>query len=592
MKTRTSSRRTSVPGKRLLRAVAPIASAIIILFVILSCGPADPEVTDTSEVPAAPEMLKIVSGGVSSYTIVRGDECSLAAMNLCMEFKREIRGATSANLDLTSELLWERSGKSGPVILVGETTGDRSAVKSGKMRQDDWSVRADGGDIIVCAGSSDAYSAAFAALSAYIDAETRSFAVPADLDLGHTGEYRLDMTFNGKPLGEYEIVYDSTSSYAKEGAESVAESIGSATGYTLKVRSDKQSSGLPAIFVFCSDGAAAGVLFPGAERPWTAWSASPRNENYVIAGQNPYTIDAAVKMFVKKIAAMPAGECELEKIELSGTVETSANAGPKDPGSVRVMTFNIMWTDTDKKSYTGRAECIEGVIDLYRPDVISFNEYYGNLATMLTNRLSGSYTIIFPEYEDIWNGDFTGYTNSLEKLQQHLCATPIAVRKDSGLEIIASGFRYTSEKWWIHSISWMVFKDRSGKLFGVCGNHYGSQDVGNFALDTLACIDDVKKTYGNIPFVITGDLYFWSGDKGYKTITSAGYQDTFNSSGRIFGGGSYHQVGDIVTGTSTPIDHIFCSSGCTVPKHHLISDNISKWCSDHFPIYADIRIGN
>ncbi|MBO4322828.1 MAG: hypothetical protein J5919_07490 [Clostridia bacterium] len=592
MKTRIAS--AVVPAFRpdhLPAAAAIILAAVLSLFVISSCGQGSDGAPDTTADTAGPGTLSIVSDGASSYTFVRGDESPLYVTDRIIDFKLAIRKSTGADLPLSSELLWGKSEGTGGIILVGETSGNRSAAKASEMRSQDWSVTVDGGDIIVCAGSSDAYAAAFEALGEYIDAEKAGFAIPADLSISHTGEYRLDMTLNGIPVGELTIVYDSLSSYAKAGAESIAETLKSATGFTLKVRSDKQSSDGPAIIVACSEGTAGGELLPGAERSWTAWSASPRGENYLIAGETPYTIDTAVKTFVKKIAAMPAGSCELEKITLSGTVENSASAGPKDSRAVRVMTSNILWTNSDRKTYAERAEIIAGIIGLYRPDVITFNEYYGTMATLLSDLLSGDYDIVFPEYEDIWNGDFSGYTNSLEKLEQHICATPIAVRKDSGLVTVASGFRYTSEKWWIHSISWIVLKDGSGRTFGVCGNHYGSPDVGNFSVDTLACVDDVRKTYGNIPFIITGDLYFWSGDEGYRTITSAGYQDTFNSAGRVFGGGSYHQVGDIVTGTSTPIDHIFCSQNCTALKHHLISDNISKWCSDHFPVYADIRIG-
>jgi hypothetical protein len=218
-----------------------------------------------------------------------------------------------------------------------------------------------------------------------------------------------------------------------------------------------------------------------------------------------------------------------------------------------------------------------------------FNEFYGTLGDNLAGLLARSYDLIYPEYEDIWNGDYTGYVNSLEKLQQHVCATPIAIRKASGLELVASGFRYTSEKWWIHSISWCVVKTPAGDLLGVCGNHYGAMSEGNFGEDTVACIASVRQKYGDIPFVVTGDLYAHRGDLPYNTIIKAGFTDGFSdSTACVVNNGSYHDPGSITTSSSTPIDHVLCDTRLRTLRYHIIIDNISKFCSDHYPIYADV----
>jgi len=568
------------------KAVVLLAALLLSVFLLQACvAPGGEE--DTTVPETTVEKVTIAGNGVA-YTILRGDDCPGAAADAIYELKNLVKSITGAEMGITAELLYNNAGRTDPVILIA---GTKTADKNSGQKNGDWGVYLDADkNILIWGGSGSAISEAVKSLEKYVDKETGVFAVPADLNESYSGEYKLDITINGSPISSAVLVYEASSSYAKAAAEKIKDSIENLTGHSLKIQPDTSKGAACEILVGSTSRTTEDKLFAGKERPETVWFTGVVDGNYCIAANNPYSIDAAVNALVKALGTSEKGTLELTSIVLSGDVVKSAKAAEKAEGSIRIMTSNVLWTENEKRSYAVRAEIIDGITELFTPDVICFNEYYGTMATQLTAKLSDDYDVIFPSYDDNWNGDFTGYTNSLEKLQQHVCATPIAVRKDSELTVVASGFRYTSEKWWIHSISWMVLKTSDGKLIGVTANHYGEQTVGNFSLDTLECINDVNKQYGDIPFVITGDLYFWAGETPYNTMTAAGYKNAFESSGKVVGCGSYHQVGDILTGTDTPIDHILYDSRLTCTRHHLIADNVSKWCSDHFPIYSDFII--
>ncbi|MCQ2426876.1 MAG: hypothetical protein MJ137_00550 [Clostridia bacterium] len=574
-----------IHNKFFKRALTSLALSLLLLLSACGTLPSDGSSADNTTA-AEPAGITVASSAGPDYVILRGDECPGTAADGVMSLKNAIKAATGTELPISYELLYVNSGKKGPAIFIA---GNDTAEKTARMKNGDWELFVKEGSIYVTGGSGAAINSALKELENYIDKGKGVFSVPEDLALSFTSEAKLTLTLGGTALPSVKIVYASGSSYARAAAEKIRDSLTSLTGYTLKIDADSHKSDGSEIVIGRTNRNTA--IFDDAGRSEAEWSTKYENGSLFLVASNPYTIEAAASAFVKELAVAPVGEIALDSFIISGNVIKSASAEEKTAGSVRIMTSNILWTENALRTYNERAEIIDGISELYAPDIISFNEYTGTMADRLTVLLSDDYDVIFPEYDDNWHGDFTGYTNSLEKLQAHIFATPIAVRKSSGLTIVDSGFRYTSEKWWIHSISWMVFKTADGKMFGVCGNHYGDPATGNYSLDTLECISDIKKTYGDIPFVITGDLYFWAGDTGFNTLSKAGYSNAFDCVNRVTAKGSYHQVGDILTGTQTPIDHILYDKSLTVLKHHLIADNVSKWCSDHFPIYADFRIG-
>ena len=604
----TAVRETSGAGRRARRAPAVFRRALAALALAALCaagaagcasgagdGSGSAGASGTGGAPSQ-DALTVAENGSSAYSIVRGDDCPLGVTSAALALQKGIKEATGAELPLRDELRWTKAGSPKPVIYIGECGDARTKSAASGLRDGDYRVTAEGSDIFISAGSAETYAEAVDAFLAQASDGTLAPSFPDGVCLSKTVAHKLSLKLPGdKTVDSIAIVYEGTEPRAQTGAADLADTLSRLTGIipAVSISSPKHT---PEADLLIRIG---GIFVPAEEPPggkppaaafWSVrYSNTAGRDMLTVAASGGYTVNAAIPALTRLLGTAPAGDFDISSVSLRGSVISSAKADPAADGAVRVMTSNILWTDTKVMVYSDRARLWNDIFDLFMPDVISFNEFYGTLGENLAGLLARSYDLIYPEYEDIWNGDYTGYVNSLEKLQQHVCATPIAIRKASGLELVASGFRYTSEKWWIHSISWCVVKTPAGDLLGVCGNHYGAMSEGNFGEDTVACIASVRQKYGDIPFVVTGDLYAHRGDLPYNTIIKAGFTDGFSdSTACVVNNGSYHDPGSITTSSSTPIDHVLCDTRLRTLRYHIIIDNISKFCSDHYPIYADV----
>jgi len=103
--------------------------------------------------------------------------------------------------------------------------------------------------------------------------------------------------------------------------------------------------------------------------------------------------------------------------------------------------------------------------------------------------------------------------------------------------------------------------------------------------------DKVAEIAGKTPAVVTGDLNFKPGSKGYKILTGGrrnylldaqtvkdSLNITFNDFGKSLEEGN-------------KIDYIFIKNNIEVNKHYIITDTFEgRYPSDHMPVLAEIRI--
>ena len=120
---------------------------------------------------------------------------------------------------------------------------------------------------------------------------------------------------------------------------------------------------------------------------------------------------------------------------------------------MRIMTHNI-WGDYFKNPVEGRADGAFAIYQQYAPDVIGFQELTKSWnESELFERLSENYRFV-----------------GLDRFFAN-CYVPIAYKKN--LTLLSFGFeRFENVPDTSKSLCWAVFKNESGKSFGVCNAHF------------------------------------------------------------------------------------------------------------------------
>ncbi len=590
--------------KNFFRFIVLLLVTFLVALAAVGCtggdtpgGETDPSQQITTTLPQEPQELVLAENGESRYVIMRNEDAPKAITELSKKLRDAFNQACGTSVKLATDFMSDESVTGGYEIVVGTTLDSYTEeLEKSLVSGEDYIITSKDKKVYIIGATLEATTAGVDRfIEEFLKESTSKLVFGPESEILHKGVYKLtSLKLGDTELRRFKIVYSSKSAYSRDYAVALQECIKKNYGNELSVVSDTEKQSDYEILVGNPARVEARDVVASFQSKNVYWRVCPKGTKLILAAEGVMTGEQVTEAFIKYLDELPSGEHELSSLELSGDVLASLKSERDASSDIRVMTSNIAWTGGEEViSLRKRAEQLADIYLIYKPDVITFNEYYGDLINLLLPLIKDDYDIIASNFEDIFNGDYTGYTNSLEKLQAKTHATPIAVRRDSGLTVVDSGFRFTSEKWWIHSITWAVFKTEAGKTFGVCGNHYGSQEVGNFANDTLACIADIKAKHGDVPMIITGDLYSKVNEKAYNTLKLSLYVDTYYySDTRVtVGSGSFHEIGSLVTGSSTPIDHILFAHGAFASvKHHLVADKYTKWASDHFPVYADLKI--
>lgn len=579
-----------------MKKAAFFLSALLLLSFLFGCAPRTGGAEETTDI--IEEFVTVLSGGQSEYSVVRAEGCDETIRRAGILLTDAVTEQFSVTLQLRSDFYRAYQKIETPAIYVGVTTERECAERSAGLKSGDFTLSTDGVNIYLLGGSSDAvYRAVEYFIGNYVrNAEGGNLVFPM-AGYSKKAEYAFsEITLFGQPISECRIVYANSSEYAQSSAEELAKLLAQLAGVELKVISDSRATTGGEIVVGASTRKGTAEILASFGGDYNRWKCVPMESSYFLCGAGFRTEEAAASALMDELRER-AGKnknltLELSEVLLEGDVNGSAKAERDPAADLRIMDANVLLTDDNPISTEKRGMIFCDIVRTYWPEVICFNEFYYNIDDVIRRGLDAEYEFITPDFEDIFNSDYTGYTNDLAKLQTHECAEIIAFRKDAGLKVCASGFRYTTEKWWVHAISWVLFERSGGGKFIAMANHYGEQSIADFGAETVACITELRQKYGDLPIIVTGDLYAWAGDKPYQTILAAGFEDTYaDQKTRVTQGrGSSHAVGNIMTGTSSPIDHILCTPNIRTLKHHLIADKYSMWCSDHFPIYADLDL--
>lgn len=571
------------------------AAAVILSLSGCSDGPAEdtaPEVTAAEE-----ERIAIASGGTTAYAVVRGDKASNALVSSAAALRKKLESSTGVKFKLYDEYMFSISPEEKAIIVgpVGENNpafGTASGLSSGLL-YDDYVIAMRDGTLFIQGGSDKACASAVEWFSQnYLSRETAELSIASDFTARYRASYPLDgLRISGSDPAVYSIVYKKGSYYSEQAALRLRDVILRFTGRSLSVVNDSKPVTDHEIII--------GNTRRTPDRTVTGdgYRLISSETGLLLEAGGPMTYDAAVDSI----------ESALENAVKSGSVPdfselaVSGSAADNDPKrmirrnegtDLRVMQSNVLinsTVNTDER----RAELLADTYLTYCPDVITLNEYLYNrgITKTLAPLVAGEYETVEHAYRAI-NPD---PAEPDDNLKNRRCGFPVLYRKNAGITLVDSGFSYLSDMISYHGYAWAVF-DKNGKRFCVFSVHFSdNRDASGqwrtvFSEEVYKETEYVKSKFGDIPFILSGDWFFWKGVSPYNYFTSRGFFDcsrseTGNYSTSI---GTFHTVGEGSTGGVIE-DLIFITKNSLTVKGYKVPVNrYTVNASDHYPVVADL----
>ncbi|MDH3371746.1 MAG: endonuclease/exonuclease/phosphatase family protein [Gammaproteobacteria bacterium] len=275
---------------------------------------------------------------------------------------------------------------------------------------------------------------------------------------------------------------------------------------------------------------------------------------------------------------------------LAGCVSDAITA-QSSPDPFRVMTFNIRYDTPDDKedAWPHRREPVAQLIGFFDPDIIGVQEAVLHQFTDLQASLPG----------------YTSYGVGREDGRQGGESTPIFVRNNR-FEVIETGTFWLSETPEVPSVgwdamlpriaSWLRLKDRqsTGRLL-VMNTHWdhrgvkARQESGRLMREWL-----ISNAQGNERIVLLGDFNVPPSSAAYAALIEGGHLRNTKTLSQTppYGPAGTATRFDINRADAEPIDHIFVGAGLDVLRHAVITQHSGgRLPSDHYPVFADLRLG-
>lgn len=284
------------------------------------------------------------------------------------------------------------------------------------------------------------------------------------------------------------------------------------------------------------------------------------------------------KIIVKAISLLCAGLCIIS-LCACGETEITRKDALTDTDSVRIMSFNIRCGE-----YKKRKNIVPQLILEYAPDSVGIQECTYEWYQQLLKKL--------PEYE------FVGVGRDSGDLSEE-CGEISAVlfRKDK-YTLVDSGTFWISETpdevsyGWDAACrricTWVILEEiATGEQFVHVNTHL-DHEGDEARVNGSKMVADFANTF-DLPAVLTGDFNFKKETDLYSGIIATGLRDTQDLADSTMNGKTYHGYEGGEDGL--PIDFIFVNDQiASVSTYKIVRDQYgSKYSSDHYPIYADMK---
>lgn len=385
----------------------------------------------------------------------------------------------------------------------------------------------------------------------------------------------------GNTINKFKIVTPDTPAAIETYAAQVLRNlIAEKSGYTLEIVKKSAASGGNCIEIGIKGGMDTGL-----------YSVSSSGGTVALTAGSPAGVAALVDSFKALLDSAKSAALDGSQLDFTGKVSEGL-AKRYDGTDLRIMTSNVLFTDSTSFETPYRMKCLMQTYLTYLPDIIGLQEARNTQLNALLPYLTG-------EYEAV---PFTSEDGG-QVYQQILYLAD----KYTLIEYGFTRFRYKVIPW---GVSWAVFSRNSdGKLFAVTNTHNTivantydpglSNSVEGVQYRISNCktvIETIGKIRANHPEIAVFSTGDWNSTVTAESLgpmmqselmkdamlTAAGGADNVTNSG--------HTIGKTPGMTGNIIDHVFISADAAEALYHdvIVNDTVING-SDHCPVYTDVK---
>lgn len=428
----------------------------------------------------------------------------------------------------------------------------------------------------------------------------------------------LSISVAGTDISEYIIVHNGSKA-ASEAARELRAMISNAVGCTLQVKNHTAKETEREILVGKTNRSESAEVRASFSRPNVYYEVRVVGEKLVVMGEGRATIEKLTEELTTYFSTLKKAPTALEGSIISGDIlaeidKNNISMAERAEGTdLRVFHWNMAAPYLDPNVTTPpvvytdnvtRGEDIADMILWFLPDIITTNEFYashnGNTVFFdaVMNELSEYYVCLDSPY------DKDKPEAGADAIKGKTINSNIIYRKDIGLEVISSAWRYSTQKTntsasnpmgfiYYHGSHTAVFSYKGQKFILSTAHYADSRSSNQWAREQLAAIADASDS--SLPVILTGDLYTSfnssSSNSGYNYLAASGYKDAQRyalvNANKNTSYGTFHKIGERETNRISE-DFIWCKGELQALCFKVLANNISDDASDHYPVMADI----
>ncbi len=253
-----------------------------------------------------------------------------------------------------------------------------------------------------------------------------------------------------------------------------------------------------------------------------------------------------------------------------------------DGADLRILSWNILSEELSPNAETidSRVDGIAEFIRSVAPDAAGIQEISQTGYALLKERLGDTYTFVNEKNSE---GKYS-YTGIMyDHVQWELC--------DDGTELLSDGRNHR-----IRLNNWIYLKNRqTGECFALVSTHWETKASLRLsgAKETAALVKELETVY-SCPVITTGDFNAKEGSHAFNTfINDSEQQEAKYVSAKAWNiGFSGHNV-DVCypqQDVRYAIDHITTTKTVESLYYEMVINEAVASCSDHFPIYTDLKL--
>jgi endonuclease/exonuclease/phosphatase family metal-dependent hydrolase len=432
----------------------------------------------------------------------------------------------------------------------------------------------------------------------------------------------LSISIAGVDISEYIIIHNGSKA-SSEMAKELRKIIKDALGCTLQVKTHTAKETEREILVGKTNRAASAEVRASFTRPNVYYNVRVIGEKLVVMGEGRATLEKLSTVLTEYFSSLAPAPTALEGTVISGDILDTVNKNKNsmweraEGTDLRVFHWNMAAPYLDPNVTTPpvvytdnvtRGEDIADMILQFLPDIITTNEFYAshNGNTVFFDAVMGElgeYYVCLDSPYDKGKPEAGADAISGKTINSN-----IIYRKDIGLEVVSSAWRYSTQKTntssknpmgfiYYHGSHTAVFSYK-GQNFILSTAHYAdSRSSSQWAKEQLAAIADAQSAFSSpLPVILTGDLYTGrtqsSPDSAYKYLVANGYVDSQQSAplngNQNRSHGTFHKIGTRETNRISE-DFVWCKGELQPLAFKVLVNKISDDASDHYPVMADIK---